>query len=159
MQIQLDGEIVPNVGLGGLRLRSKLFDIQDLIYAWASPDKPSYELISPFEARYRLGAGAVGIGVDVRNGKVFKLSAYPRYKGKLFGKIDVGMNIRDAITVEPSLYYDEADGLIRCLGVKGLAIDLSADDPPPELVPTLKIAAISVFAEEVNTAEGQTGNW
>jgi hypothetical protein len=46
-----------------------------------------------------------------------------------------------------------------CKGVNGLAIDIPDTDPPPELVPTMNIFAISVYADEIDTIHGQDGDW
>ncbi len=68
--------ILPNRGLGGVNLRTPIAQLQDMItaaYVAHVPKNDWYGCAYPFETRYRLGA--VGIAVDVRNGKVFKLSA------------------------------------------------------------------------------------
>src|SRR5689334_12872051 len=90
-RLRLDADIVPNQGLGGLRLRVSLAEIQELVPTWEPPGERSYELVRPFEARYKLANGVIEIGVDVRNGKIFKLIANRGYDGILFGKIRVGM--------------------------------------------------------------------
>jgi hypothetical protein len=157
-ELNLDAEIIPNQSLGGLTLRTKLIDIQNIVHPWAQ-SKGSYHLSRPFEALYRPGNGEIEIGVDVRNGKVFRLTAREGYRGNLFGKVTVGMKVSEAMQLEPRLFYDEADWLIRCKGADGLSIDISEIDPPPELVPGLVISAISVYALESMTLQGQNGDW
>lgn len=159
MELQLEADISPNQELGGLNLRSSIKDLEHLLVGLGVWQEGSFELISPFEARYRLMEGAIEIAVDVRNGKVFKLTACAGYKGKLFGKITVGMSVRQAMALEPSLYYDEAEELILCKGIKGLSIDVPEVDPPPDKVPGMLIHAISVYAEEIMTGPGQKGDW
>jgi hypothetical protein len=160
MEIRLDADIIPNESLGGLTLRSKIADLQQLIYpgGWP-PVEHSYELVRPFEARYYLADGAVTLAVDVRNGRIFKLSAGQGYTGTLFGRIKVGMRVSEAMSVEPRLYYDETEESILCKGIKGLTIDIPEIDPPAALVGNLNISAISVYADETNTWEGQWGHW
>jgi hypothetical protein len=159
MEPLLDAHITPNEGLGGLRLRTKLIEIQDLVTPQMYTDPATYQLVSPFEARYTMANGAIEVAVDVRNGKIFKLIAREGYWGKLFGTIAVGMLAADAMQIEPGLKYDEAEETIICEGVPGLAIDVPAKDPPAELVPTMTISAINVFAVEILTANGQRGHW
>lgn len=155
LESQIDAPINPNEGLGGFRLRTPIGDLQDSIM-WG---KVSYELLSFFEARYTFDDGEIAVGVDIRNGKIFKIMAYQGYRGKLFGKIRVGMLIKEAMELEPRLYYDEAEEVIFCRDVPGLVIDVPEIDPPPELVPGMAIKAIVVNAPEAFTSAGQRGNW
>jgi hypothetical protein len=157
--IKLDVPILPNQGLAGLKLRTKLIDIQDLFIGLGITKAGSFNLVAPFDARYHLGNGEVTVAVDVRNGKIFMLSACRGYSGALFGQIFVGMKVSDAIAIEPRLYYDEAEGMILCKGVQGVSIEIPKIDPPPELVPEMTISAINVYAEETFTLEGQSGRW
>ena len=159
IDLRLDAEIVPNQGLGNLTLRSHISDLEDLLVGLGVYEEGSFRLASPFEARYRLGRGEIEVAVDVRNGKIFKLIAYEGYRGKLFGKIAAGMLVGDAMRLEPKLYYDEAEEAVLCRGVSGLTIDVPEIDPPAELVPGMPIKAIAVYAEEINTLQGNSGRW
>jgi hypothetical protein len=159
LDINLDAPIVPNSGLGGLKLRLRAIDIQDLLMGLGSTREGSFRLASPFDARYYLGKGEVAVAVDARNGKVFMLSASGGYRGSLFEHIFVGMKVSDAMALEPHLYYDEAEEMILCRGVPGLSIDIPDIDPRPESVPEMVISAINVFAEETRTLGGQEGRW
>lgn len=158
-ELQFDAAIVPNHGLGGLMLRSNIRDFEPLLTGIGAWKEGSLYLASPFEARYRLGKGEVEIAVDVRNGKIFKLIAGAGYKGKLFDKITVGMRVRDALEVEPRLFYDEAEEAILCRDVQGVTVDVPEIDPPLNLVPEMNIHSISVFANEILTLQGQQGTW
>lgn len=159
LDVDLDAPIIPNSSLGGLKLRMRVIDIQDTLIALGSTREGSVELGSPFDARYHFGEGEVTVAVDVRNGKVFMLCASLGYRGLLFGKIFVGMKVRDAMALEPHLYYDEAEEVILCKRVPGLSIDIPEIDPLPESVPEMTISAINVFAEETRSLEGQEGRW
>lgn len=158
-EVDLTVSISPNRGLGGLTLRTHVIDLQDLVLGLGITRAGSYELVAPFDARYRLGTGEVTIAVDVSNGKVFMLSAGNGYKGALFGKIFVGTKVKDAFRVEPNLYYDEGEEMILCRGCPGLSIDIPESDPLPTAVPEMAISAINVYAEETRTLEGQLGQW
>lgn len=157
--LRLDAEIIPNHGLGNLTLRAHISELEELLVGLGVFEEGSYSLVSPFEARYRLGRGEIEVAVDVRNGKIFKLIAYEGYRGKLFGKITAGMLVGDAMTLEPKLYYDEVEEAVLCRGVPGLTIDVPEIDPPAELVPGMRIKAIAVYAEEINTLQGNWGRW
>jgi hypothetical protein len=154
-----DAPIVPDWGLGGLTLRTRMLDVQDLFYGLGLYSKGSYRLVTPFEARYRLEEHRIEIAIDVRNGKIFKLMAIEGYSGLLFGGVAVGMLVREATDLVPDLYYSEADEGILCRGVAGLFIDISETDPPPELVPSLSITSISVEVRELETGAAERGEW
>lgn len=159
IDLRLDAEIIPNHGLGNLTLRAHISDIEVLLVGLGVYEQGSFSLVSPFEARYRLGRGEIEVAVDVRNGKIFKLIAYEGYRGKLFGKITAGMRVGDAMRLEPRLYYDEAEEAVLCRGVSGLTVDVPEIDPPAELVPGMQIKAIAVYAEEIDTLQGNAGRW
>lgn len=157
--LSIDAEITPNQGLGGLSLRSSIRELDSLISGLGVWMEGSYKLVSPFEARYRFGKGEIEAAVDVRNGKIFKLTAYAGYEGKLFNEIKVGMRVRQAMQLEPRLFYSEAEEKILCAGIQGLAVDVPDIDPLPELVEEMVIYAISVYAEEIMSAQGMKGDW
>lgn len=157
--ISLASPIIPNEGLGGLHLRERLADIQDLFLGLGLYKKGECRLVAPFEARYLLGDGEIEVSVDIRNGKVFKLTAGQGYQGLLCGKVSVGMAVRDAMQREPSLRYDEAEEAILHDGCPGVLLDVPEVDPLPETVLGLTISAISVYAAEAFSAAGQKGNW
>ncbi len=152
MKLNLRGAIVPNVGLGGLRLRVHVSEMDDLVRGLGVTHPGSYKLAAPYEARYTFAAGAVEAAVDVRNGRVFKLIAGPGYEGNFQG-LRIGMLVRDAIRLNPSVYYDEAEELLMIRGIEGITLDVPEIDPPPSIVPGMRIAAISVYAVEIDTAD------
>lgn len=157
--VSLAAPILPNEGLGGLKVRAKIADLQNLFLGLGLYKKGAYSLVAPFEARYRLGDGEIEVGVDVRNGKVFKLIAGPGYQGLLCGKIGVGMAVWEAMRREPSLRYDEAEEALVYEGCPGVLLDVPEIDPLPEAVPALMISGISVYAPEAFSPAGQKGNW
>ena len=157
--IQIDADVIPNSSLGGLTLRSNISDFQDHLVGLGVWKLGSFDLVTPFEARYKFGKGEIEAYVDIRNGKIIKLAAHKGYSGKLCGKIQVGMLVRKAMTIDPRLYYDEAEELIRCKGVAGLALEVPQVDPPLEAVPEMNIESIIVYASEIDTPKGQRGEW
>ncbi|HEX8218696.1 MAG TPA: hypothetical protein VF914_05725 [Chloroflexia bacterium] len=158
-ELSLVAPIIPNEGLGGLRLRTEIRQIQDLILKQSLTRRDMYRLAGPFVAEYKLGEGEIQVSVDVRDGRIYQLTAGEGYKGGLFSNIFVGMAVTEAMRIQPGLFYDEAESLIRYKGVGGLAIDLPEDDLPPALVPQMHIHSISVYAVEIETFAGQDGDW
>jgi hypothetical protein len=158
-KLDITAPIVPDFGLGGLILRTKLVDIQELFFDRGTMVPNSYELVAPFEARYHFGEREITVAFDARNGKLARLTAGTGYKGFLFERIFVGMKVLEAMKLEPLLYYSEAEEVLLCHGVEGLSIELPESDPPIELVPQMTIKAISVYPRELLYLQGQEGRW
>jgi hypothetical protein len=135
--IRPDDYIAPNEGLGGLKLRTPLKELEHLLWAFdvkRGEARDWYYLDTLYEAKYDIGP--VIIGVDVRNGKVFKLIAQEGYAGKLFGAIEVGMNVGEAMSLEPRLFYDEVEEGLYVRGCAGVTLDV-AERPPSGRSPKL----------------------
>src|SRR5438046_3073162 len=92
--------ILPDHSLGGVELRSRIADVQHLIAHLRWKEAGAYRLLWPFEAEYSFSNEGILIAADVRNGKVFRLSATTNYLGALFGKIRPGMRIGDAVEAD-----------------------------------------------------------
>ncbi len=158
--IDVDAPILPGEGLGGLHLRIPIAQLQrvleeQLVAAGGRLDWLSMANLA--EAKYRLGP--IEIAVDVRNGKVFKLTALSGYRGLLFGQLAVGMPVAHALELDPRLSYDEAEEVLLVRGCNGVTLDVPAIDPNPQAVPAMRIQAISVVAPEAFTVEGMAGRW
>jgi hypothetical protein len=159
-EIDIGAPIIPGVGLGGVELRTHIFDYDDLLFhARSGSQELEATIVGQYEARYTFRQAGISISVDVRNGKVFKITAYQGYQGTLFGEIRVGMRVQEALDRFPCLYYDEAFALVLCRTEKGVAVDVSEEDAPAERVPFLTIDAINVIAPEAFTPNGQHGKW
>jgi hypothetical protein len=91
---------------------------------------------------------SVGIGVDVRDGIVFTLSALEGYEGRLFDKIRVGMTFAEARAQEPRLHYDQLRDEARVEGFQGLELVLDDADPEEEYLDETTIEEICVFLPE-----------
>lgn len=157
--IRLDADIIPNQALGGITLRSNISDLEEGLAGLGAWKPGSFELVAPFEAKYKLGNGEIELYVDIRNGKIFKLAAGKGYRGKFCGNISIGMAVRQAMAIEPRLYYDESNELILCKDIAGLAMGVPEIDPLPETVPDMNIESIIVYATEIDTPRGQRGEW
>jgi hypothetical protein len=91
--------------------------------------------------------------VDVRHGRIYMLRAVPGYQGTL-GEVGVGMTVGEAMELEPRLRYDELRDELWLGDEQGVGFELSESDPPPEIVPTLRIEAIEVYAIRLTTRGG-----
>lgn len=158
--IDLDAPIVPGEGLGGLRVRIPIAHLHEiltdrLIAAGGNRDWLSMTHLA--EATYQLGP--IAVAVDVRSGKVFKLTALSGYRGRLFGHLAVDMPVARAMELEPRLYYDEAEEMLLVKGCDGVSLDVPALDPDPRDVPAYRISAISVVAPEALIGGDLDGRW
>lgn len=97
LELQLDAPIIPSYSLGGFLLKTPICELTDILVGLGLWMEGCYELVSLFEARYRLGKDEVELAVDVRNGKLFKLTAYSGYRGRLFEKIAIAMRVQEAV--------------------------------------------------------------
>ena len=130
----------------------------DEVYIERAGDSDWYKLVNRFEARYRVGP--IEVCADVRNGKVFKIIAYEGYNGKLFNTVFIGMNVGEAMALEPRLYYDEVEEGLYVRGYAGVTADVPEVDLLPEEVPSCQITAISIYAEEAFvTPQGMDGKY
>jgi len=159
-------EIIPDNCLGGIELRVSIDDIENDLRLMSVEDYNSEKLnLSPpvinpnCTSDYFVEDLPIRISTDNRNKKIFRITAYKGYEGKLFGKIFVGMTVENAFSACPDLYYNEAEEVILCKGVKGISIALPIEDPLPNELPPLRIYAISVFASETYSLKGIEGSW
>lgn len=154
-----DGPIVPGKELGGIVVGTPFVLLADTLVEARMRDLVEYSLSTLFEASYRILDIAVEIVVDVRNGKISRLTAREGYIGTLSDGIGVGIRVHEALRIEPRFYYDEGAELILCREVPGVVLEVAAIDPDPDAVPAMLVHAISVYAAEVETAAGQRGMW
>lgn len=91
---------------------------------------------------------AIEIGVDVRDGVVFSLTALGGYSGALFDTLRPGMLFGDARGADPRVGFDSTLDEATIDGFDGIALSLSDSDPEPSRVDELRIDQISVFLPE-----------
>ena len=159
MIVSKTAPIIPNESLGGLRLRDQLSSIQQLVLREGADTQGHYRLVRPFEASYDLLRGVVEVVVDVRNGKIARLSCHPGYVGLLFDAVRIGMTVREAMEARSCFEYNEAEELILCEGIPGISLSVAGVDPDPADIMDMRIVSISVFAAEIATAAGERGDW
>lgn len=143
-------EIVPNLRVGDFELRRRIVDydatLRDDYIQRGGVTTQFCFFADLYDVRYRLGD--IELGVDVRTGRIYRVTVLTESGGR-FGAVTVGQLVRDAIALDPRIYYDEAEGTLFVQGVNGIVLDVAADDPDPAVVPSLSLSAISVYAHEV----------
>jgi hypothetical protein len=154
-----DGSIIPGQELGGVAVGTPFVRLANTLTEARVKNSVEYSMSTLFEASYYMRDFNVEIVVDVRNGKISRLTAREGYVGTLSNGVGVGTQVREAIRMEPRFYYDEAEELILCRGVPGIALELAAIDPYPDAVLEMPVHAISVYAAEIETVAGQQGMW
>ena len=137
--------IIPDQGLGGIELRRNIEDY-DRVLSEVLGDL-DWGLNFPFHAAYTLRSYSIEISVDIRNGTVSRIAALDGYHGTLFGKIGVGMSVSEALELAPDFYYDEMETIFFSEIHDGVFLDIGAD-APLDMVPSLAIEAIWVYAPE-----------
>lgn len=158
--MDISADILPDISLGGFKLRSSLGDIQEELEELYRQSMVVFQHYRLFEVTYRLSAGAISIAVDIRNGKIHRLSAGQGYQGTLFEAIKVGMPVGTALGIEPRLYYDDAEEMVFCRGVPGVSIEVpNTIAYAGKALTDLPIDSISVFVRELDTLSGQSGYW
>ena len=83
------------------------------------------------------------------NNKLFKIIALPEYKGKVWGKIGIGMTEEELLEAEPSFVYDDFEEV--WISDKGIFIEMNPI--------TNTVMWISVYIPELLTDDFDKGNW
>lgn len=145
MRIDLDAPIIPGIGLGGIRLYSKVDEIKDILNAPEIKKEVSYN-----GTMYEL-ENAIRIFVNNHNNKVYKLTAIDNYRGTLFEQIKIGMNVNDILKIEPSFEYEDFEEVF--ISPKGIYMERDLNDI---------VFWLSVFVKEseaLNIDDFWAGKW
>lgn len=142
--IDLNAPIIPWQSIGNIELYSSLRDLKSLI----EKEKAKPFLYDNFLIRYEV-EGKIYLFFNLLNGKLFKITTLKNYKGKLFNKIYVGLNIDDMLAIEPSFKYDEFEEVY--VSEKGVFVETD-----PE---TNTVQWISIFVKELETDSFEEANW
>lgn len=145
MMIDKTAPIVPWEGLGGIKLRTHVKELYNIITG-----DPRYDLegIGACMFQYTIN-GCMSLWFNVFNGKLLKIIAFDGYEGKLWDKIYVGMPMEEALQIDSSFEYDEFEEVY--VSPKGIYIET---DPETE-----KIITISVFIKGVDDPDFDKGDW
>ncbi|MGF7088409.1 hypothetical protein JOD24_002256 [Kroppenstedtia sanguinis] len=118
--------IQPGVSCGGLHIGESLLEYIDLFSSFSlkmyDGQQKYAELHSPLHVEY-VYKDKISYVFHIPDHKLMKICAFENYKGKLFDKIYLGMDLDEAVKKEPKLYYDEDEELYFIKGVKGVSIE------------------------------------
>ena len=142
--IDLNAPIIPWIGLGNIKLYSTIESLRDVL---------ELESVKRFEyykdlVRYEI-QGEVYLFFNMRNGKLFKITALENYRGALFEKIKMGMNLKDVLEIEPSFRYDDFEE-VYCSD-KGIYIETDAENNT--------VCWLSVYVKELDQEDFEDANW
>lgn len=143
--IDINAPIIPFEGLGGIKLYSTSDSLNDILsldnvrkkILWEG-DGVAYEIQNKISLQFL-----------VSNNKLFKIVALPEYKGKVFGKIGIGMTAEELLEVEPSFIYLDFEEV--WVSDKGIFIEMD-----PE---TNTVMWISVYIPELEKKDFDKGEW
>ncbi|MGK9172781.1 hypothetical protein KXR87_06085 [Yokenella regensburgei] len=135
--IDIRSEIKPANGLGGILLGEPLLKYEFLLKG----KFVKYKQDSLFSVRYLLPDYPIEIGIDIRSGIIYKISAINGYLG-LYKNLSVGSPIKK---IGRDFFYDECDEGFVSKEVPGIIIEPDIDDPLPDELKTAHIGVISVY--------------
>lgn len=143
-RIALDADIVPWQGLGNIKLYATLDALHPIV-----ADKRTKKLAYHKNlVRYEV-PGKLYLFFNLVNGKLFKLTALHGYRGALFGRIRMGMQMETVLQIEDSFSYDAFEEVYY--SPKGVYIETDAERNT--------VQWISVFIRELERADFEEGNW
>lgn len=144
MKLDINAPIIPFEGLGGIKLYSKIDDLRELL---TLDDTTCY--IGTNQIHYTI-QGKIGLVFHSKNGKLMIISAEPGYKGKLFGKIGLGMLEEDFLKLCPNFIYEDFEEIwIDDKNCVSIVTDAG----------TGEIIQINLFVPESKLIDFDEGNW
>lgn len=140
--IDIYAPIIPYEGLGGIKLYSTMKDLRDVI----TGKNVVSSVISNKWIRFEVD-NSISLYFHLFNRKLFKICTLENYKGKLFDKIYVGLPERKLLKAEPTLVYDDFEGVYET--PKGAFVETFGK----------KVKWISVFIREIEDDDFEEANW
>lgn len=135
--IDIRAEIKPAIGLGGILLGEPLIKYEVLL----KNRFVKYRQDSLFSVKYSLPEYPIEIGVNVRNGNIYRISALDGYLG-FYNNLSVGMPVKK---IDSKFIYDDCDEGFINKDVQGIIIEPDIDDPLPDELEDARIGVISVY--------------
>jgi hypothetical protein len=147
-EINIDSEIIPDFGIGELRLGMNSFYIRDFYEknfqdesgAWSAEynqklwkHEVSYPFFGTLELTYN---DFINIGINLYSGCISYLNVFGKFEGKINGKVGIGDSARMYFESTPKNTYDFEDGAFFCWIDKRFGLSLfigeEYDDFPEE---------------------------
>ncbi|MCQ4637786.1 hypothetical protein NE619_13710 [Anaerovorax odorimutans] len=143
-KIDTTAPIIPWEGLGGIKLYSHIRQWMDYVEDEENLASVEFGTLLRYETKDK-----ICLHFDLCNGKLYKISALKKYRGRLFRKIHTGQRIGTVLRLEPSFIYDEEKKLYK--SDKGVLLEA---DPL-----TKKVVRISIYVKEMDSDEFKDGTW
>lgn len=145
MILDIFAPIVPFEGMGGIKLYSTRAELWSLLEMKGVNSRVLYDEWIEYNIQ-----NYVQLLFHIKNNKLFQISTLDNYKGKLFGKIGVGMTEQELVKLEPTFVYDDFEEVWE--SKKGIFVETDGE--------TNRIRWISVFIPEVLDMEKlEKGDW
>lgn len=142
--VNLDAKIKPWKGLGGVELYTHISKLQQYL----EESRAKTQMLGRFLVKYEIQDQLI-LWFNIVNGKLFKITACKEYKGVLFNKIKIGMDIEDVLKEDNSFSYDDFEEVYE--SEKGIYIETHPQ--------TNEVMWISVFIKEISSKDFEQGNW
>lgn len=142
--VDLNAKIEPWKGLGGVELYTHIGKLQKYL----EESRAKTQMLGRFLVKYEIQDQLI-LWFNVVNGKLFKITACKEYKGFLFDRIKIGMDIENVLKEDSSFSYDDFEEVYE--SEKGIYIETHPQ--------TNEVMWISVFIKEINNKDFEQGNW
>lgn len=147
--MNLNADIIPSVSLGGFVIGRPISEYLDYLEKYYLLNKLDYFQTDIYSVQYIVTNVPVEVYVDIRDGRIYKISAVKGYKGKYADLIKVGMSAQKILELGKHFYYDECDQGIFSNEIDGIVFELNDEDPYYEEIESLNIEAITVFNPKI----------
>ncbi|MCQ4637787.1 hypothetical protein NE619_13715 [Anaerovorax odorimutans] len=143
-KIDITAPIIPWEGLGGIKLYSHIRELKELVESENTKASIPFGLFLRYDIDEK-----ISLHFNIYNGKLYKITALEKYRGKLFDQIYIGQSIKETLELEPSLIYDDFEEVYE--SKKGVFIET---DPITD-----NVLWISVFIRELYSDGFGEGLW
>ena len=145
MEIDIYADIVPGKSLGGFDISESVVKYWSLLDFYSSLGKLGCSQTSISTVRYSFSGAPVELSVDIRTGKIYKISALVGYVGSFLKKIKVGDSINKVLDQDLGFRYEDFDMAFFSSVYPGIVLEPDIYDPLPEDMPKLNIEAITII--------------
>ncbi len=143
-QISKDAPIIPFEGMGGIKLYSSMDSLNSILLS----DGVALRILNDLWLRYDI-QNCIELFFHRKNQKLFRITTLEQYTGKLWGRIAVGMTVKEMLVTEPGFRYDEFEEVWE--SPKGVFIETDAV--------TNQVKWISVYIKELDLEDFDLAKW